>query len=220
MKKNTQAVILAAITTALSGGFASAQEQSPPDPLRTALEEKVAGVISSKEARESALRVGRERAVLCSQCHGMDGNSSKPEVPILAGQNPVYLLDQIERFASGKRKDYVMQKLAGSFSEEEKLNLALYYSSVEKKHSSGDPSLAAKGQPLFFRFCQHCHGEDGQGTAGYARLAGQHPAYVAKTLTDFRDRTGDRNNPFMFSFTQVLTDDDIKAVAAHIANLR
>lgn len=204
----------------IAGGAIAQQADVPVDPVKALLIEQVEAVSASQAARQDALRVGRERAVLCSQCHGADGNSDKPEVPILAGQSPVYLLDQIRRFASGQRKNYVMQNLARSFTEQEQVKLALYYSSVVKRRSSGDPALAVRGQSLFSRYCQHCHGADGQGTAGYARLAGQHPAYVVKTLTDFRDRKGDRNNPFMYSYTQILSDVDIRAVAAYIANLR
>lgn len=190
------------------------------DPVRQALLAKVEAVAADPSVREEALRIGRERAVLCAHCHGHDGNSDKPEVPILAGQSPVYLLDQIERFATGKRKDFVMEALAGSFSAQDRLSIALYYSSATKRHADGDPALAAEGGPIFVRYCSHCHGADGNGTEGYARLAGQHPTYVVKTLTDFRDQRGDRNNPFMLSFTQVLSDDDIRAVAAYIATLR
>ena len=221
MKNPLQAIIVTALAFAVIAGTAQAQNAPPPlNPGLAALTARVNAIAGDGPISEDVLREGKERSLLCSQCHGEDGNSTRPEIPILAGQNPVYLLDQIERFTVGKRKNFVMQKLAASLSDEEKVKLVLYFASMPKKHSSGDPELAAKGKIPFEKYCQRCHGADGHGTAGYARLAGQHPTYIIKTLTDFRDRKGDRNNPYMYSFTQLLSDADIEAVAAYIANLR
>jgi len=219
MKSTLQAVMVTALV--IVTGTALAQDAPPPpDPALAALSARIDAIAGDGPLPAEVLREGRERSLLCSQCHGKDGNSIRPEIPMLAGQNPVYLLDQIERFTEGKRKNFVMQKLAASLSDDEKVKLVLYFASMPKKHSSGDPELAARGRIPFEKYCQRCHGADGHGTAGYARLAGQHPTYIIKTLTDFRDRKGDRNNPYMYSFTQLLSDEDIEAVAAYIANLR
>lgn len=76
-----------------------------------AVEDEVKGLmliidqrLEDPAAKQEAMRAGRNRALLCSYCHGDDGNSVKPEVPNLAGQNPVYLLDQIGKFAGANGK--------------------------------------------------------------------------------------------------------------------
>jgi len=39
----------------------------------------------------------------CSSCHGPNGNSTIPEWPRLAGQNAVYIAEQLRLFRSGVR---------------------------------------------------------------------------------------------------------------------
>ncbi len=85
---------------------------------------------SSPELKQRAIAMGKQRALLCSQCHGKDGNSVKMDIPNLASQNPVYLLEQIQKFADGRRKDFVMNALAKNFSPEDKVNLTIFYANM------------------------------------------------------------------------------------------
>jgi len=216
--------LLVAVTLLwMQGASAAAQsgDAAAELALRQQIAERVDAIAGDPEARKKAVKQGRERAILCSYCHGMDGNGLRPEIPKLSGQNPVYLLDQFEKFATGERKERVMQELAASFTEEDKVKIVLYYSSVEMIPAGGDETLAPAGEAVYTTHCVSCHGPDGKGQEGYARLAGQSPLYVEKMLKEFRDRTtGNRFNPFMTAVSLRLTDDDMKAVAAYIANLR
>lgn len=192
------------------------------NPLYAQLLAKIESVEIDPAARRAAINAGRDQATFCAYCHGADGNSAKPEIPNLAGQNPVYLLDQIENFASGKRKDYttVMQQLSRQFSASEKLALAVYYASVPLKPASAANDLAKRGKPIYVGSCQGCHGERGEGPVGYARIAGQQPEYIQRTLRAFRDRKEGRTSELMSQATASLSDQDIRAVAAYVANLR
>ena len=49
---------------------------------------------SNQVEYQIALEEGKERSMLCGYCHGKDGNSVKPDIPNLAGQNTEYLLKQ------------------------------------------------------------------------------------------------------------------------------
>jgi cytochrome c553 len=190
--------------------------------LRAELEARVATMEKDAKARAQAIEQGRDHAVLCAYCHGPDGHSAKPDIPNLAGQNPAYLLEQIERFASGRREDYtrVMQRLAERLSAQEKLALVVYYASVPLAPARGDLARAQHGLPLYARLCQGCHGRDGNGVAGYARLAGQQPQYVIQTLKAFRDRKASRLSPEMDSVAHNLSDQDIESLAAYLVSLR
>jgi cytochrome c553 len=77
----------------------------------------------------------------------------------------------------------------------------------------------AKGEKLFKEMCVSCHGQDGRGQEGYARLAGQQYDYVSKMLKEFRDRTGKRINVWMTGVAIRLSDQDIEALATYLANL-
>ena len=46
---------------------------------------------------------GEKKSVICSACHGADGNSSNGEYPSLAGQVPGYIAQQLLNFKSGIR---------------------------------------------------------------------------------------------------------------------
>ena len=76
---------------------------------------------------------------------------------------------------------------------------------------------AAKGQQIANQVCAACHGTDGNSPlAANPNLAGQHPAYLYKQLTEFK--SGARVNPIMGGMVANLSDDDMRNVAAFYAN--
>ncbi len=191
----------------------------PADELDAALMQRYQQLQQDETAREQAIRKGRERAVLCKYCHGADGNGGPGNTPTLAGQNPLYLVHQLERFASGQRKRFVMEKLAQNLSHEEMVNLALYYASIAQKPADFDAEKARAGQPLFASHCTVCHGETGMGQKGYARIAGQKPEYVKNTLLNFRKDGEKRFSPEMQAITKTLSETELEQIAHYVASL-
>lgn len=188
--------------------------------LRTQLETRITEITRNRTLHRKMLREGRDRTVLCNTCHGEDGMAIKPLTPNLAGQNPVYIVDQFQRYGDGRRNDYWMSNLAKTLSVEDKIKIALYYATMEMKPSKGGkPELLSQGKRLFKEICVNCHGLDGRGQEGYARLAGQRYDYVVKMLKEFRDRTGKRINVWMTGVAIRLSDQDIDALATYLANL-
>ncbi len=188
--------------------------------LRNRLEARITEITKDRKLHREMLREGRDRTVLCNTCHGEDGLAVKPLTPNLAGQNPAYIVDQFQRYGDGRRNDYWMSSLAKTLSEEDKIKIALYFTEMKMKPSGGgNPALLEQGEQLFKQICVTCHGQDGRGQEGYARLAGQRYDYVAKMLKEFRDRTGKRFNVWMTSVAIRLSDQDIEAVATYLANL-
>ena len=76
---------------------------------------------------------GKEKAVVCSACHGMDGNSTNPMWPKLAGQHEAYLIKTLKQFQSGARTDPAMSPMAKPLSETNIETLAAYFSSQQQK---------------------------------------------------------------------------------------
>jgi cytochrome c553 len=73
-----------------------------------------------------------------------------------------------------------------------------------------------KGQAIATQVCAACHTADGsRGSPANPIIAGQHPAYLAKQLREFK--SGQRNNPIMKGFASPLSDDDMRNVAAFYA---
>jgi cytochrome c553 len=67
--------------------------------------------------------------------------------------------------------------------------------------------------------CASCHGERGQGNAGFPRLAGQHADYVVKQLLVFQ-RTDERpEGAVMKTVAHLLTRDNMQAVAEYVQGI-
>lgn len=78
------------------------------------------------------------------------------------------------------------------------------------------PDLA-KGQAVATQVCTACHATDGsRGSPANPILAGQHPEYLAKQLTEFK--SGKRDNAVMKGFATALSDDDVRNVSAFYAS--
>ena len=76
---------------------------------------------------------GKTKAVVCSACHGVDGNSINPLWPKLAGQHAAYLTKQMKAFRSGERKDPVMAPMAMPLSDTDIEDISAFYASQKQK---------------------------------------------------------------------------------------
>ncbi len=85
--------------------------------------------------------------------------------------------------------------------------------------TTGDENFgdAAKGQQIAKQVCAVCHGADGNSPlSANPNLAGQHPAYLYKQLTEYK--TGTRSNAIMAGMVANLSDEDMRNLAAFFAN--
>jgi len=182
---------------------------------------KLAAARADPKVQEQAYRQGAKLATFCANCHGPSGQSVKPDVPNLAGQNTVYVLNQLNKFHDGRRKGaFFMEGLVKAMSNDERFAVAVYYTNQEppKPLPTRDPALAAQGKALYEDGCSRCHGDDGMGTEKNSRLAGQQPAYLESTIRGYRDQV--RVDERMFKSTKGLTDAQVKALAAYIGAMR
>lgn len=171
---------------------------------------------------------------VCGMCHGLDGNSPMPKFPRLAGQSYGYLVKQLGDFKSGRRANDggQMSAIAEQLSPRKMDIVARYFSG--QKLSVGEArknpaEVLARGESLFRRgaatrgipACTSCHGIDARAGSAAARLEGQHAAYLAKQIRDFR--SGARSNDVggqMRAVAQALGDVEIEAIAAYAAGAR
>lgn len=84
-----------------------------------------AGVLVRAEPTNT---VGRQES--CVPCHGPDGISRDSEVPNLAGQNELYLYNQLKAFHSGRRGHKEMLYISRKMTDDDMRELAAYYSSL------------------------------------------------------------------------------------------
>jgi cytochrome c553 len=66
----------------------------------------------------------------CVPCHGLDGIGRDAEVPNIAGQNEVYLLNQLRAFKQGKRPHKEMLFMSRHMNDEDMQSLAAYYAGL------------------------------------------------------------------------------------------
>jgi cytochrome c553 len=86
---------------------------------------------------------------------------------------------------------------------------------AEEAKASAKPDLA-KGQATA-AVCSACHTADGsRGSPANPILAGQHPEYLVKQLTEFK--SGKRDNAIMKGMSATLGEADMKNVAAFYAS--
>lgn len=69
----------------------------------------------------------------CDRCHGVNGNSTDPRMPMLAGQSETYLAKVLNAYRAGTRHSPVMSAMADGLSENDIRNLADYYARQEAR---------------------------------------------------------------------------------------
>ena len=69
----------------------------------------------------------------CIPCHGTEGIAKEADVPHLAGQNELYLYNQIKAFQSGKRPHKEMRYMSRNMSDEEIDAIAGYYANLPSR---------------------------------------------------------------------------------------
>jgi cytochrome c553 len=182
---------------------------------------------------------GATKAAVCTACHGPNGNSTNPEWPRLAGQNAVYIAEQLRLFRSGVRNNPVMKPLASALSDQDIDDLAVYYEAQTPTGLEADPSYWKDGQALYLTgdsahevpACIACHGPVGRGNlaSGYPALRAQQSVYVVKQLNDYASgaryggpnpAAATPNGIMMFTIAKQLSAQQIRDVASYVQGMR
>ena len=165
----------------------------------------------------------------CFICHGVDGESSSPVFPRLAGQHAGYVARQLADYQSGRRKSDTMRPMVEDLSKEDFAALGRYFESRRPiAHEQADTDLAQVGRFIFDRgnpfsgipSCASCHGAGGGGTETMPRLAGQHALYLENQLKKFHARERTNDNAIMHGIASKLTELEAKAVASYISGMK
>ena len=86
----------------------------------------------SVTSRAADISAGKARAgTACAVCHGVQGLSTLPNAPNLAGQPEIYLTEQLKNYRSGKRMHEVMSVIAKPLSDKEIDDLSAWYASLQ-----------------------------------------------------------------------------------------
>ncbi|MFT5034001.1 MAG: cytochrome c553 [Bacteroidia bacterium] len=181
---------------------------------------------------------GKAKAQACAACHGAGGNSAVPSFPKLAGQNARYLVKQMQDIKSGLRSVPTMAGQLDNMSQQDFENIAAYFAKQQGSIGQTDSDLLQRGQDIYrggisgrgIPACTGCHSPTGNGndSAGFPALSGQHAAYTEAQLKSFRsaadgDSSGRMNDgdeaKIMRTIAFLLSDREIKALATYIQGL-
>lgn len=171
-------------------------------------------------------------ALPCVACHGLDGAASLPGSANLAGQNPRYLLRQLELIKSGER---AVPLMAGQLTQLDTAQLTLlaeHFAAMPPVGGQAEEANLEQGESIFragigakgVAACVACHAPSGGGNApaGYPRIGGQPVDYVITQLTAYREgqRTTDGDyGGMMQGVAANLSDREIAALANYVRGL-
>jgi cytochrome c553 len=175
----------------------------------------------------SMIDFGRTAAAAnCAACHGMDGISSEPGKPHLAGQRSVYTYRVLKAFQANVRQD---EHHNDFLNDKAMLATAVYYSSLDPAHISvrkvaGEQDEAtgqAEEDPFYgirepMRRCVKCHGETGNAPGrGMPSLVGQDPEYFVTSMMAYVD--GSRSHSLMKKLVGDLDEETIRQMGVFYA---
>jgi cytochrome c553 len=183
---------------------------------------------------------GQTKAAVCFGCHGPNGNSTNPAWPTLAGQNAIYVAEQLKLFRAKVRDNAVMAPITAPLSDQDIADLAVYFAAQTPTGLEADPSYWKAGQTVYERgdktreipACIACHGPVGRGNpvGGYPALRAQQSAYTIKQLNDYAQGTrysgatdknpASPNGYIMATIAKRLTPDDVRDLASYVSGMR
>ena len=163
------------------------------------------------------IAAGKKASRQCVGCHGLKGNSPVPSIPSLAGQNTSYLIDAMQTYKKGTRKNRMMRDAIKQVNNKTIIDIAAYYASQTPTKSSS--TSKRKFTPLedgekIATVCNACHGKNGNSTqAEIPSLTRLHPTYLRTAIKNYKN--GNRRHKVMSTLVAYLSDVEIDKVALY-----
>ena len=106
------------------------------------------GACAEAVAAEGSAAAGKVKSELCQSCHGVNGKSTDPTVPSLAGQHLAYILKQIYDFQMENRSDPRMSPIAHSLAVAQDVrDIAVFFAAQPTMHGTlGKNAQVARGR--------------------------------------------------------------------------
>ena len=158
---------------------------------------------------------------VCANCHGINGESTNPMIPKLAGQTSAYIESQLLSIRSRDRNDArtraYMWGPAAHLTNSQIKEIADYFSALSPmKVVTSVPGDTDMGRHIYYQGipsrgvqpCASCHGKWGEGDEITPRLAGQSNDYL-----NARARIA------MTKIVAHLDDAEIENIAAYMASI-
>ncbi|HET8691778.1 MAG TPA: c-type cytochrome [Steroidobacteraceae bacterium] len=178
-------------------------------------------------ALEPDLAHGKELFGVCAECHGENGGGSGDgRVPVIAGQHVSVLVKQLVDFRHDRRWNALMQASLAKHElprAQDVLDVAAYAAELHRPPpaAAGDAARRQEGRRIYYRDCESCHGRLAEGDLRTVlpRLAGQHPGYLLRQLTETAAGARPSMDEAHRKRIGALSDAERAAVAEYLAQL-
>ena len=179
----------------------------------------------------------------CIACHGRNGRKAMLDYPNLAGQDRIYMVNQVKDIlkrkrtgspdptgnprSEGMRGALVTPEGEHRITTDEIKAISAWLSKLEPAkpvppETPVDPAHVEKGAKLYKKLkCRTCHGPDGRKPLkGYPYIAGQKRAYIITQLKDIRDkaRTNGKSK-MMYPNVRKASDQQIERLADYLSQI-
>ena len=160
----------------------------------------------------------------CAACHGAEGRSDIPGIPVLAGQHSLYAITQLFLFREGRRSNEAMVGMAKLMTDADLRGFSDFIGTLAPlaapvPAAQPDAARMKKGQVLAHEHkCVFCHGAELDGGQGVPRIGGQKEDYVRMTLHGYK--SGDRP-AYTRAMPEALSQvpvEDLDLLAYYVAN--
>jgi cytochrome c553 len=151
-----------------------------------------ASAAADKKAAPAKVDYGQRFAQVCAACHGANGRSDMPGVPVLAGQPSLYAITQLFLFREGRRDNEAMTAVAKTLTDDDLRGFSDHIGTLPfvpppAPAAPADAARMAKGKALADQHkCLFCHGADLGGGQQVPRIAGQREEYLQASLRGFK----------------------------------
>ena len=183
------------------------------------------GAAPSAAAAAAGTAIYAERfRTVCAACHGVDGRSDMPGIPVLAGQHSLYAITQLFLFREGRRTNEAMVAMAKPMTDADLRGFSDFIGTlapVAAPAPAAPPDAARMNKAEAFAKeykCVFCHGAVLDGGQGVPRIGGQKEEYVRATLRGFK--SGERPG-YTRAMTEALSQvpvDDLDLLAYYVAH--
>ena len=181
------------------------------------------GLLSSLATSLSFAQSLDARLQGCATCHGVDGNSALPNIPSLAGQPRVFLENQMVVIRESLREIPAMKGQLEGVNDATIIAMAKFYASQNVKSSPAQKNqvLYEKGQVISKEaLCGTCHLPNYVGRDQIPRIAGQREDYLLYSMRQFRSNQATGRDTIMAASLYGMSDDDLKAIAHYLSQLK
>ena len=210
---------IASGTAVLALVFASAQASGQEKARKPAAAASRAA--SSPAASNS--NYAQRFAGLCAGCHGANGRSDLPLMPVLAGQPSFYAITQLFLFREGRRSNEGMTAVAKTLTDDDMRGFSDFIGTLPPvpappPATPPDAARMDKARALATQHkCVFCHGTDFSGGQQVPRIAGQREDYLQMSLRGFRAGTRPGYTQAMTAALSQIPVEDLNTLAYYVA---